>query len=85
MVGLSMDPIEMGPGVVLGVMSQSLLGHLGYEKRHLDELVRLVELGRLDVSGSVSDLLPLEDVQEGVDRLTSKEGDPIRLVVQPWA
>lgn len=85
MVGLSMDPIEMGPGVILGVMSQSLLGHLGYEKRHLDELVRLVELGRLDVSGSVSDLLPLEDVQQGVDRLTSKRGNPIRLVVQPWA
>ena len=85
MVGLSMDPVEMGPGVVLGVMSQSLLGHLGYEKRHLDELVRLVELGRLDVSGSVSDLLPLDDVAHGVGRLTTKEGDPIRLVVQPWA
>ena len=85
MVGLSMDPVEMGPGVVLGVMSQSLLGHLGYEKRHLDELVRLVELGRLDVSGSVSDLLPLDDVAKGVERLTTKDGDPIRLVVQPWA
>jgi len=85
MVGLSMDPIEMGPGVILGVMSQSLLGHLGYEKRHLDELVRLVELGRLDVSGSVSGLLPLEDVAQGVERLRTKQGNPIRLVVQPWA
>lgn len=85
MVGLSMDPMELGPGVILGVMSQSLLGHLGYEKRHLDELVRLVELGRLDVSGSVSDLLPLDDVASGVERLTTKRGDPIRLVVQPWA
>jgi D-arabinose 1-dehydrogenase-like Zn-dependent alcohol dehydrogenase len=84
MVGLSMDPMELGPGVILGVMSQSLLGHLGYEKRHLDELVRLVELGRLDVSGSISALLPLDDVGRGVEQLTSKQGDPIRLVVQPW-
>ena len=60
------------------------LGHLGYEKRHLDELVTLVELGRLDVSGSVSDVLPLEEVGRGVERLTSEQGDPIRLVVQPW-
>lgn len=85
MVGLSMDPMELGPGVVLGVMSQSVLGHLGYDKRHLDELVRLVELGRLDVSGSVSDLLSLDDVARGVERLTTKQGDPIRLVIQPWA
>ncbi len=85
MVGLGLDPIELGPGVFFGVQSQSLLGHLGYKKRHLDELVRLVELGRLDVSGSVSDVMPLEDVGKGVERLTSKEGDPVRLVVQPWA
>jgi hypothetical protein len=30
-------------------------------------------------------VLPLEDVGRGVERLTSKDGDPIRLVVQPWA
>lgn len=85
MVGLSLDQVQLGPGVFFGVQSQSLLGHLGYRKRHLDELVRLVELGRLDLSGSVSDVLPLEDVGRGVERLTRKEGDPIRLVVQPWA
>jgi D-arabinose 1-dehydrogenase-like Zn-dependent alcohol dehydrogenase len=85
MVGLSLDEVQLGPGVFFGVQSQSLLGHLGYKKRHLDELVQLVDHGRLDVSGSVSDVLPLEDVARGVDRLTRKEGDPIRLVVQPWA
>jgi hypothetical protein len=85
MVGLSLDDVQLGPGVFFGIQSQSLLGHLGYKKRHLDELVTLVELGRLDVSGSVSDVLPLEDVAARGGPLTSKEGDPIRLVVQPWA
>lgn len=85
MVGLSLDPVELGPGLFFGLQSQSLLGHLGYRKRHLDELVDLVRLGRLDVSGSVSALLPLEQVADGVEQLTSKRGDPIRLVVQPWA
>jgi D-arabinose 1-dehydrogenase-like Zn-dependent alcohol dehydrogenase len=85
MVGLSLDEVRLGPGVFFGVQSQSLLGHLGYRKRHLDELVTLVELGRLDVSGSISDVLPLEEVGAGVQRLRSKDGDPIRLVVQPWA
>jgi D-arabinose 1-dehydrogenase-like Zn-dependent alcohol dehydrogenase len=85
MVGLSLEPVELGPGLFFGLLSQSLLGHLGYDKHHLDELVDLVAAGRLDVSGSVSDLLPLEDVVSGVDRLVSKAGDPVRLVVQPWA
>ena len=84
MVGLSLDPIELGIGVFFGLQSQSLLGHLGYQRRHLDDLVTLVSAGRLDISGSVSGLLPLEDVADGVEQLTSKRGDPIRLVVQPW-
>lgn len=83
MVGLSPEPIRLGAGVNFGVRSQSLLGHLGYHKRHLDQLVDIVSRGRLDVSRSISDILPLEDVARGVERLARKEGNPIRLVVRP--
>ena len=85
MVGLSLDEVHLGPGVFFGILSQSLLGHLGYQKRHLDELVQLVRTGRLDVSASVSAVMPLEEVASGVEQLTSKRGNPVRLVVQPWA
>lgn len=88
MVGMSLDPISLGeamPQVLFGAQSQSLLGHFGYRKQHLDELVALVDAGRLDISASVSGLLPLDDVADGVRRLADKVGDPIRLVVQPWA
>jgi D-arabinose 1-dehydrogenase-like Zn-dependent alcohol dehydrogenase len=84
MVGLSLDPVQLGPGLFFGLLGQSLLGHLGYEKHHLDELVALLASGRLDVSRSISDVLPLEDVARGVERLVSKQGDPVRLVVRPW-
>ena len=83
MIGLSPEPIQLGRGVTFGLRSQSLLGHLGYRKRHLDQLVDLVARGRLDVSGSVSGVMPLEKVARGVERLASKEGNPIRLVVRP--
>lgn len=83
MVGLSAEPVQLGPSVFFGMASHSLLGHLGYARRHLDQLVDLVAAGRLDVSGSVSDTLALDDVADGVRRLASKEGDPIRLVVTP--
>ena len=83
MIGLSPEPIRLGAGVDFGVRSQSLLGHLGYQKRHLDQLVELVARGRLDVSRSISGVLPLEDVARGVERLAKKEGDPLRLIVRP--
>lgn len=85
MVGLSLEDVRLGPGVFFGVQSQSLLGHLGYAKRHLDELVQLVRTGRLDVSASVSAVMPLEEVAAGVEQLTTKRGDPVRLVVEPWS
>jgi D-arabinose 1-dehydrogenase-like Zn-dependent alcohol dehydrogenase len=83
MIGLSPEPIRLGAGVNFGVRSQSLLGHLGYHKRHLDQLVELVAGGRLDVSRSISDVMPLEEVARGVERLMNKEGNPIRLIVRP--
>ncbi|HEV2686390.1 MAG TPA: zinc-binding dehydrogenase [Actinomycetota bacterium] len=83
MVGLSMDPLELGPGIVFGARSISLLGHLGYRKPHLDELLSLVSRGRLDLSGSISDVISLDEVPDGVRRLSEKEGDPVRIVVRP--
>ena len=83
MVGLSAEPTSLGPGLLFSLQSQTLLGHLGYRKEHLDQLVRLVELGRLDVSDSISAVLPLDDVVDAVDQLAEKRGNPIRLVVRP--
>jgi 2-desacetyl-2-hydroxyethyl bacteriochlorophyllide A dehydrogenase len=83
MVGLSMDDVHLGPGLLFGLASQDLLGHLGYTKADLDTVVALVASGRLDVSGSISATLPLEDIADGVRRLAEKDGDPIRLVVHP--
>lgn len=82
-VGLSGERVELGPSVVHGTMRHQILGHLGYTKRDLDTLVRLVANGRLDLSGSVSDVIPLTDIADGVRRIESRDEDIIRLVVRP--
>jgi threonine dehydrogenase-like Zn-dependent dehydrogenase len=64
-IGLSPEPISLGPNAAFGISSHSLLGHLGYDKSHLDQLMGFVASGRLDVSGSISDVVPLEDVVSG--------------------
>ena len=83
MVGMSMEPTQLGPGVLFSLQSQTLLGHLGYSKEHLGQLVRLVETERLDLSDSISDIVSLEDINDAVDRLASKRDNPIRIVVRP--
>jgi threonine dehydrogenase-like Zn-dependent dehydrogenase len=84
-VGQSFEPLEGGPILLFSVFGLSLLGHLGYRKAHLEQVLDLVARGRLDLSGSISDRIPLERIVEGVDKLTSKEGAPVRIVVLPNA
>ncbi|MGW0927447.1 zinc-binding dehydrogenase [Streptomyces sp. NPDC002644] len=62
---------------------KQILGHYGSEPRHVADLVRLSELGRLEFSRSVSGTLPLAEAAQAVERLEAKQGNPIRLVLIP--
>ena len=84
-VGQSFEPLGLGPLAFVSFLGLSVLGHLGYSKRHLEQVLNLMATGRLDVSASISDRLPLDRAQEGVDRLSSKEGAPVRLLLTPNA
>jgi D-arabinose 1-dehydrogenase-like Zn-dependent alcohol dehydrogenase len=82
-VGLGPDDIHLGTTERFGVLGHQLKGHLGYRRRHLQEVVKLVKWGRLDLAASVSAVIPLEDAPAGVAALASKSGDPIRIVIAP--
>ena len=83
MVGLSLEALQLEPSLLFGIQKHAVLGHLGYDRRHLDDLVRLLANGRLDLTASISDVIPLDDVVDGVRRLAQKEGDPVRIMVHP--
>ncbi|MDP9068020.1 MAG: zinc-binding dehydrogenase [Actinomycetota bacterium] len=83
MVGLSLESLHLEPSLLFGIQKHSVLGHLGYDRRHLDALVQLLARGRLDLSASISDVIPLDDVADGVRRLAEKDGDPVRIMVRP--
>lgn len=83
LVGMSQEPVDLGPVALFSRRRHSVAGHLGYRKRHLDQLVALVARGRLDVSRSISAVLPLADVHEGVRRLREHDGNPVRVVLTP--
>ena len=83
MVGLSLDRLELEMSLLFGVQQHAVLGHLGYDRGHLDDLVALLANGRLDLSTSISDVISLDEVADGVRRLAEKEGDPVRIMVKP--
>ncbi len=82
-VGMSADSPTIGPTSMFGLTKKQVLGHLGYQNADIETLARLVSLGRLDLSRSISRVIPLEDIAEGIEMLERAEGDPIRILVQP--
>lgn len=80
-VGVSGEPIKLGPAITFAFFQTKLIGSYGYSRRHLETLVRLVSNGRLDLSRSISATLPIEQAEEAVRMLRTKENDPVRILL----
>ncbi|WP_448641483.1 zinc-binding dehydrogenase [Geodermatophilus sp. URMC 63] len=83
LVGLTDQPLTLRNGTQFSYFGQRLLGHYGSAPQHVEQLVRLIRHGRLDLSRSISGTLPLAEAARGVEMLEHKEGNPIRLVLLP--
>jgi D-arabinose 1-dehydrogenase-like Zn-dependent alcohol dehydrogenase len=82
-VGMSDQVPTVGPTAMFGLSQKHVLGHLGYQNVDIETLATLVSTGRLDVSRSISDIVSLEDVKVGIEKLELQEGNPIRILVKP--
>jgi D-arabinose 1-dehydrogenase-like Zn-dependent alcohol dehydrogenase len=82
-VGMSAQAPTVGPTSLFGLTRRQVLGHLGYQNVDIETLATLVSAGRLDLSRSISDVVPLEDVALGIEKLERQDGNPIRILVQP--
>ncbi|MEI7996458.1 MAG: zinc-binding dehydrogenase [Methylococcaceae bacterium] len=83
-IGMSTEPIQLTePSVTFGYNNHSLLGFDGGEGGDVETLLRLAASGQLDLSRSVSHVLPLEDVARGVEMLSKKIDNPARIVIKP--
>ena len=82
-VGMSGESPELGATMVFNLLRKQALGHLGYKNEDIGTLVDLVAAGRLDLSRSISEVVSLEDVGEGIRKLHERDGNPIRILVQP--
>jgi D-arabinose 1-dehydrogenase-like Zn-dependent alcohol dehydrogenase len=82
-VGMSAESPTVGPTSMFGLTQKHVLGHLGYQNVDIETLATLVSRGRLDLSRSISDIVSLDDVRVGIEKLERQEGSPIRILVKP--
>jgi len=82
LVGIPRQPLNIDLKYLLTNEIQ-LRTSFDHTRAEVDDVISLVETGRLDLSKSVSHKLPLEKVNEGIDILRNNTGDPIRIVVVP--
>ncbi|WP_201749568.1 zinc-binding dehydrogenase [Micromonospora sicca] len=83
LTGIANQPLTIPSDSRFNYSRQAVLGHYGSEAQHVEQLVSLAAQGRLDLTASVSDVLPLADAAEAVRRVHDKEGNPIRLILRP--
>lgn len=83
LVGMAPGPVTVDNGLQFNHRQQQLVGHYGSEPEHIVELVALARRHRLQLSRSVSQVLPLRDAARGVEWLQRREVNAIRLVLEP--
>jgi len=82
LVGIPRQPLNIDLKYLLTNEIQ-LRTSFDHTRAEVDNVISLVEAGRLDLSKSVSHKLPLDKVNEGIDILRNNIGDPIRIIVTP--
>jgi propanol-preferring alcohol dehydrogenase len=82
-VGVTPERLALGlPQALLVAGELRIQGSFGCSKTELTELVGLVAAGTLDLAGTITHRYALADFDAGLRTLETKEGDPIRVVVE---
>lgn len=82
-VGIANEPITIPNDMAFTYMRTQVLGHYGSEPHHTKELVEFIKEGKLNLSKSISEVLPLSDAALALEKLEKKIGNPIRIVLKP--
>ena len=85
LVGLTDRPLTISNGTDFSFRQKQILGHYGSggHAGGVEQLVNLARRHRLNLSRSISDILPLADAAKAVEQLQTKRGNPIRLILKP--
>lgn len=82
-VGLGPDPVVGPPPTVFVRKEASIIGSYAASRTTVERLVALAASGALDLARSITHVSSLDQADEALRVLHSKDGDPLRVVVRP--
>ncbi len=82
-VGIGMERVSLPPIRVFVGKELSILGSMGYAKDEMEMIFSLIGEGKIDLSNSVTAILSLDDINDGMRKMAEKDGNPIRFVINP--
>ncbi|MBL7203744.1 MAG: zinc-binding dehydrogenase [Desulfobacteraceae bacterium] len=80
-VGIGPEPIKTIPPFFFVYNDLALIGSFGSDIGDLEKLMGIAAAGKLDLTESVSSVITLNDVNQGISDLEKKVGNPVRIVV----
>lgn len=80
-VGLTPEDMRLLPGSLFVSQELELVGSFGSSSSDLNELIDLVDAGRLDLSASITHRTDLDGFPDALRQLESRDGHPVRIVV----
>jgi propanol-preferring alcohol dehydrogenase len=81
-VGLGPDEVNLPPPTQIVRTELSFLGSYGSTTSEIQTVIDLVASGKLNLSDSITERFPLEEVNKGLDHLQKKIGNPVRIVIE---
>jgi threonine dehydrogenase-like Zn-dependent dehydrogenase len=82
LVGLTPEELRLLPAAVLVSSELEVVGSFGATPRELEELLRMLGGGELDLSRSITHRLPLDEADRALEMLRTREGHPLRIVLE---
>lgn len=81
-VGLTPERLQTLPSALLVSNELEVVGSFGSTRQDVDELVDLLDAGRLDLSRSVTHTYDLDGFPDALRQLHTREDNPIRIVIR---
>ncbi|MDY6821585.1 MAG: zinc-binding dehydrogenase [Deferribacterota bacterium] len=79
-IGLGAEPVKLPSVAIFARQEFDVVGCYAFENLEIERIIKLVSMGRLDLSKSVTSHIKLEEIGKGLDDLHHKKGYPIRIV-----
>ena len=80
-VGVGQERVTLPPLQAFVGSELSLVASLGFHRSDLEEIIRMDAAGEVDLRASVSEVVPLSEINAALHRLAEQKGNAVREVV----